>query len=112
MGNNKCEFDPRGYGRIALGEATMGKGCKAYAVELSAYFDGELEGKALRDIEAHLVGCDSCRHTLDRLTKLRVALHSMARPNRRRGSILEDLRARLSKEEGLKDAASDKPLVS
>jgi anti-sigma factor RsiW len=111
MGNEKSGLDLRGNGRIALGEATMVKGCKAYAVELSAYFDGELEGRALQDIEAHLTGCDACRNTLDRLTRLRVALHAMTRPHRRHGSILEDLRARLAQEEGADAAASDKPLV-
>jgi anti-sigma factor RsiW len=90
----------------------MATGCKAYAVQLSAYFDGELEGAELQAVEAHLAGCDGCRNTLQRLGKLRHALHTLARPTGRQSrSILDDLKARLAEEED--DAAPpDKPLAS
>ena len=91
----------------------MGKGCKAYAVDLSAYFDGELEGAARQDMEAHLGACEGCRDTLQRLARLRSALHAMARPTGRRSrSVLEDLKARLAEEEGWDASPSDKPLIS
>jgi anti-sigma factor RsiW len=82
------------------------KACKTYEVELSAYFDGELEGAALQRMEAHLAGCAGCRDTLQRLGKLRKALLAMAKPPRRRRSILEDLQARLA-EEGAEEAAEE-----
>jgi len=77
----------------------MSKGCKAYAVELSAYFDGELEADEQARLEAHLTECAGCRDTLQRLGKLRTALHALSRPPHRRGSILQDLQARLLEEE-------------
>jgi anti-sigma factor RsiW len=87
----------------------MSKGCKSFAVDLSAYFDGELEGDSLRHMEAHLADCAGCRDTLKRFSKLRSALHALARPPRR-GSILEDLQSRLAEEDEPAGEAG-KPLV-
>lgn len=84
---------------LSSGEGPMSKGCKSYAVDLSAYFDGELEGDSLERMERHLDGCEGCRDTLERLGKLRSALHSLARPPRRRNSILDELKARMEEEE-------------
>jgi anti-sigma factor RsiW len=90
----------------------MGKGCKAYAVDLSAYFDGELEGAPLQAMETHLAACEGCRDTLQRLARLRSALHAMTRPTGRRGrSVLEDLKARLADEDPDGEAGDD-PLMS
>lgn len=92
--------------------APAAKACKSYAVDLSAYFDGELEGDALERLEAHLAACTGCRETLRRLGTLRHALHALARPPRRRRSILEDLQARLAEEGDADPAAPDEPLMS
>jgi len=89
----------------------MSKGCKTYAVDLSAYFDGELEGEAAERMKTHLGGCDGCREALDRLGKLRSALHSLARPSQPGRSILSDLKARMA-EEGRKERRQDGQLVS
>lgn len=86
-------------------------GCKAYAVDLSAYFDNELQGPARERLTEHLATCAKCRETLRRLGTLRNALHALAKPPRRRRSILEDLQARLAEEDD-ETPASDKPLVS
>jgi len=88
----------------------MNKACKPYAVDLSAYFDGELEGDELKAMEAHLSECEGCRNTLARFGKMRSALHELARPPRKRQSILEDLKARLAEEEP--SPRKDKPLIS
>ncbi len=77
----------------------MSEGCKSYAADLSAYFDGELEADEQQRIEAHLADCAECQDTLQRLRKLRGALNALSRPPRRHGSILQDLQARLKEEE-------------
>lgn len=92
-------------------ESSPAKGCKAYAVDLSAYFDHELQGTALERMEAHLEVCENCREALVRLGTLRKALHALARPPRRRRSILEDLQMRLAEEES-EPAQPAKPLIS
>lgn len=73
----------------------MSVGCKKYSVELSAYFDGELEGEELAALEAHLDGCEGCRADLQGLERLHGAMASLSRPPLSRGSILEELNARL-----------------
>jgi anti-sigma factor RsiW len=88
----------------------MNKACKPYAVDLSAYFDGELAGEERQAMEAHLADCEGCRDTLARFRKMRTALHELARPPRKRQSILADLKARLAEEEPA--FAQDKPLIS
>ncbi len=91
---------------LMAGTDMSDKACKAYSVDLSAYFDGELEGDELARLEAHLDDCDACRGSLDRFTQLRSALNSMAKPPRRRGSILDELQAKLKVEAGGKPRAS------
>lgn len=89
----------------------MSKGCKTYAVDLSAYFDGELEGEAAERMEKHLGTCEGCREALGRLGKLRSALHSLARPSQPGRSILSDLKARMA-EESRKERGEKGKLVS
>ena len=89
----------------------MSKGCKAYALELSAYFDDELEGDAHQRIEQHLAECSACRDTLRRLGRLREALHTLARPKSGQRSILQDLQERLGEAEEDAPAAPDEPPV-
>lgn len=107
--NENTEVETQGAPNAARAGGDMSKGCKRYAVDLSAYFDGELEGDALTDLERHLDRCEGCRDTLQRLRKLRNALHALARPPRRQHSILDDLKARM--EEADEDPPdSDDPL--
>ena len=95
------DFEPSAHGpsRVQAQGGTMSKGCKDYAVDLSAYFDGELEADEQQRIEAHLAECAGCKDTLQRLRNLRGALNALSRPPRRRGSLLQDLQARLQEEE-------------
>ena len=44
------------------------------AQQLAAYFDGELEAAAARDIQQHLLACDRCRAQLQQLAELRSAM--------------------------------------
>jgi anti-sigma factor RsiW len=44
---------------------------------LEAYHDGELRGRRLRKVEAHLRSCAACRRELERLERLATALRSV-----------------------------------
>lgn len=107
---DKVQPHTQGTPDATAGEGRMSKGCKAYAVELSAYFDGELRGDALARMESHLAACENCRDTLARLRKLRNAMHALSKPPRRRSSILEDLKARMQQEGDLDDPEDEPQL--
>jgi len=107
--DEKAEPTTRGVTGHATRGTEMKQGCKAYAVELSAYFDGELGGAKAERIEAHLADCAGCRDTLERLGKLRNALHALAKPPRRQRSVLDALQARLA-EEGADHDDDETPL--
>lgn len=79
-----------------IGDMHMQKNCKQYSVELSAYFDEELEDQELLDMEAHLRDCDDCRQGLKKLKKLHSALSSLSKPPIHRRSVLDDLKAKLA----------------
>jgi anti-sigma factor RsiW len=49
---------------------------------LPAYFDGELQGASLKEVEDHLKGCSGCRHDLDQLRKLSALLQIAPGPER------------------------------
>ena len=51
--------------------------CRDFSTDLSAYFDGELEGKSLQLLETHLQDCGGCRGDLEKMGKIRSALFSM-----------------------------------
>ena len=76
----------------------MSKQCKEYSVDLSACFDGELEGEALLKLEAHLPSCIACRSDLQKLQRIRNALTSLASTPPGKRPILEALREKLEKE--------------
>lgn len=78
-----------------VGGHAMGQACEKYAVDLSAYFDGELEGEELAELEAHLTECEACRASLEQMGAISSAMHTIASPPRRRGSILDALREKL-----------------
>lgn len=71
------------------------KTCERFAVDLSAYFDGELDGAELVAVEQHLSGCGACTEKLEKLNKLRVAMTGLSLPASRRGSVLGLLRSEL-----------------
>ena len=53
--------------------------CYIYAVDLSAYFDGELDGERMREIELHIHDCLGCRDTLAKMRLLSEALRAVSR---------------------------------
>lgn len=89
------------------GNVWMSGECKKYSVDLSAYFDGELEGKELAQMEAHLADCENCRSGLDKMTLLSSALSSISQSPIHRRSVLKDLRAKLKLGDE-EDAGSDR----
>lgn len=92
------------------GEKAMSKGCAKYSLDLSAYFDGELEGEALTRLQEHLDECEACQAALDKFRRIREAMTQLARRPGGSKSILDAVRARLE-EEGPRRRAK-KPLVS
>ncbi len=71
------------------------KTCEQYSVDLSAYFDGELEGVEREAVELHLKTCAACTDKLDNLKRLRSAMSALSTPVPRRGSVLDLLKAEL-----------------
>ena len=94
-----CWQDAGGIGDYTE-EKVMTAGCKEFSVELSEYFDGELEPSAAESLEAHLNVCPGCQLELAKLKKLHNALHGLAAPNATgRRSILADLQAKLKEDD-------------
>jgi hypothetical protein len=48
---------------------------------LNAYFDGELQGHRLHQVEEHLAGCEACQAELESLSKLSGLLHEVPLPD-------------------------------
>jgi anti-sigma factor RsiW len=63
-------------------------------VHLNAYFDRELGGEALREAEAHLAGCKSCRQALSELEGVANALADLP-DEALRGDLRAQVMARL-----------------
>jgi len=58
----------------------MKEDCRELTEKLSAFLDGEAEGKDLDRILAHLEECRCCRHCLDTLRVTREALKKIKPP--------------------------------
>ena len=69
--------------------------CGKFAVDLSAYHDGELEGKERDAMKRHLDGCGSCRRDLEKMTKISSAMNSLNQPVDQEHRLLEDLKRAL-----------------
>lgn len=96
-------IDEKGKQVMNLGSTAMAKtgtnpGCPEYRVDLSAYFDGELDGESLLRMEQHLQQCEGCQASLAKLRKLRSAMSELGRGAREGQSVLEALRKRLEDE--------------
>lgn len=80
----------------------MSGACDRFAVDLSAYFDDELDPAEAAAVKAHVDGCARCRAELDKMRGLRNALNrtgEAALPERR---LLQDLMRALSQPESQK----------
>lgn len=86
----------------------MTKGCQKYSVDLSAYFDGELDEEEEAALKVHLEQCEGCSGSLKRMQSLRNALTSLNRPSLGGRSVLEDLKAKLHLENGLDEKITPK----
>lgn len=69
----------------------MNEDCKRLAVDLSAYFDQELDGEDARKVEAHLADCPDCREDMEKMGRMRAALHVTAAPGAPQQRLLQDL---------------------
>ena len=95
---NSCNGQFKGITDVVIKsyeEVGMSKECKSYSVDLSAYFDGELEGEALEKMQIHLKGCKDCKQKLDKFGKLHNAMAGLSGPSRQGRSILDDIKAKL-----------------
>ena len=95
---------------VRFEEFFMLKVCGKYSVDLSAYFDRELEGDALGEMEAHLEECEACTEGLKKLDRLHNAITSLAQAPTHRRSVLDDLKAKLDLQP--KGKSSKTPLPS
>ena len=75
--------------------ARTAKTCEQLSMELSAYFDGELEAPDRAAIELHVSECEACSRKLEQMRKLRSALSTLSSGAPRTGSVLDMLRAEL-----------------
>ncbi|MCZ6554097.1 MAG: zf-HC2 domain-containing protein [SAR324 cluster bacterium] len=73
--------------------------CEAIAVDLSAYYDGELEGDRTTAVEAHLSDCAACRSQLDKMAKLSNALRAIGNLGAPKRPLIEELLRELDKED-------------
>lgn len=89
----------RGSTHQGYGEIDMSNGCEKHSIDLSAYFDGELEGEELTIIVGHLETCEGCRNSLGRLKKLHGALTSLSAPPLGQRSILAEIKSKLHLDE-------------
>ncbi len=58
----------------------MKQACPEMAVEISAYFDDELEPREREAVELHLKDCPTCRASLDSMGKLHSAFSALSAP--------------------------------
>ena len=77
--------------------------CEAIAVDLSAYYDGELEEERTAAVEAHLSDCAACRSQLDKMSKLSNALHAIGNLDAPKRPLVEELLRELDKEDRKKE---------
>lgn len=79
------------------------KSCKELIVDLSAYYDGELQGEALEEVERHLANCDACKESMTGYNQISHALHGLVGKRDRRKSMVDEVmdRIKANKTDGL-----------
>lgn len=70
-------------------------------MELSAYFDGELEGDSLKEVEAHLTNCEECQQRLEKMKKISRAVSSLVDKRLENKSFVEEIMAKVEEEEAM-----------
>lgn len=101
-------------GKTAVKSPAVSKACRQLFADLSAYSDGELDGKAKEVVEHHLMTCEQCRQRLDQMIQIRYhAVRALATPGQRRGrSVLDLLKEKRDEEARAGRKAPKAPLVS
>jgi anti-sigma factor RsiW len=74
------------------------KSCERLSLNLSAYFDGELDGEDRAAVELHLGECEACGGKLEQMRALRSAMTRLSVAMPRGGSVLDMLKAEMRKE--------------
>lgn len=94
------------------GDMGMNMSCPEFSVDLSAYFDGELESEEIITIETHLKTCDGCQASLAQFNAIRKAMKTrLAEGLKGRKPIFEAIREQLEAEQEESDD-SDPALIS
>lgn len=78
----------------------MEKSCKSYAIDLSAYFDGELNRAEASGLEAHLSTCKTCQASLDKMRRISMAMGHLSQPRVGQNAGLDNLMSSLDRELG------------
>ena len=72
--------------------------CEELSVELSAYYDGELQGVEKENVEQHLRSCKPCQDTLEKMGGISRALTGLAGRSGEKHSMLEEIMNRVAEE--------------
>ena len=81
------------------GVRTMSSDCDTYSVDLSAYFDGELEDEEIIALETHLADCDHCRGQLEKMEKLHNVIADATTRSIKRRPLFQEIMERIDQEE-------------
>lgn len=79
-------------------KSAMKSACPEMAVDLSAYFDGELAANERQRMEAHLEICAPCREALEGMSRLHDAFAALSASHPgggRRRPLFQEIMARL-----------------
>lgn len=88
------------------GENIMGKACQNYSLNISAFFDGELEGDELKELELHLQSCEFCQTDLEGMKNIQAVISaaSASSPPLESRSLFKDIMAKVKEEEKEEEA--------
>ena len=81
-------------------DKAMKQACAEMAVDLSAYFDGELTPDERAGVEAHLDDCVACQEALKAMGRLHDAFAALSGPRpgtSRHKPIFQDIMAKIDK---------------
>jgi len=69
----------------------MEKACKAFAVDLSAFLDGELNTAEAKIVSEHVAHCTHCQDSLAKMRKIHEAMGSLVRQRPTGSGIISGL---------------------
>lgn len=77
----------------------MGSECGKFVVNLSAYFDEELEDAAAEAMKRHLMTCEACRADLEKMGHIHELFAATVKMLPGRNTMVEDIFAKLKQAE-------------